>query len=108
MPRSILVDVNVPREVCERLSEVGFDTKYVTDVFPEDTDDEKILDWIKRNRFILLTKDKNFPGNGYKIILRSESTVKLSRESFDKLTKKKVFPRALTGSWKCDGKAEDN
>ncbi len=106
MSRPILVDVNVPREVCNRLSEMGFDTQYVTDVLAEDTDDERILDWIEQNQCLLLTKDKKFPenGNGHKITLRGESSVKLSRESFDKLAEKEVYPEPLTGAWKNNGK----
>ncbi len=101
MPESVIVDVNVPREVCDRLSEMGFETQYVTDIFSEDTNDEKILEWMENNHCYLLTKDKDFPegGNGHKIVLRGESSVKLSRESFQKLTEKDIYPRALTGSW---------
>lgn len=106
MSRPILVDVNVPREVCNRLSEMGFDTKYVTDILAEDTDDERILDWMEQKHCLLLTKDKKFPdgGNGHKIILQGESSVKLSRESFNKLTEKEVYPEPLTGTWKNNGK----
>ncbi len=101
MPEPVIVDVNVPREVCDRLSEMGFETQYVTDVFSEDTDDVKILQWMEKNHCYLLTKDKDFPenGNGHKIVLRGESSVKLSRESFQKLTEKGIYPQALTGAW---------
>ncbi len=101
MPESVLVDVNVPREVCDRLSEMGFETLYVTDIFSDDIDDNEILKWIEENHCYLLTKDKNFPegGNGYKIVLKGESSVKLSRESFYKLTEKGIYPEALTGAW---------
>lgn len=102
MSKPVIVDVNVPREVCERLSEMGFETQYVTDILSEDTPDKKILDWMKQNHCVLLTKDKNFPdgGNGHKIILQSESSVKLSRESYEKLVENEVFPEPLTGSWR--------
>lgn len=101
MPESVIVDVNVPREVCQRLSEMGFETKYVTDIFSEDTDDRKILQWMEKKHCYLLTKDKEFPEgeNGHKIVLKGESSVKLSRESFYKLTEKGIFPEALTGAW---------
>lgn len=97
MVKKILVDINVPREVCERLRELGFDTLYLTDILPSDTDDGKILEWTVKHHALVLTRDKELPeAHGkHKIILVHQSTVKLTREAFMKLMSRQVFPKPL-------------
>lgn len=96
------MDVNISREVCERLNKLGFNALYLTDVLPEDTDDEKILEWLVENRSIILTRDRDFPEleEERKITLMRQSSVKITREAFDKLSSRQVFPKPLTSSWK--------
>lgn len=97
MVKKILVDVNVPKEVCERLRELGFDTLYLTDILPSDTDDGKILEWIVKHHALILTRDKDLPeaDGKNKIILLCKSPVKLTREAFMKLISRQVFPKPL-------------
>lgn len=95
------MDINVPREVCERLEEVGYDVIYLTEVLPGDIEDEEILKWMEDNQTPILTRDKDFPENGgdLKITISSESCVKLTRRALRKLLDKQIFPNPLRGSW---------
>lgn len=95
MVMKILVDVNVPKEVCERLRELGFDALYLTDIFCPDIDDGKILEWLAKRDALLLTRDRGLPETCGKIILVSQSPVKLAREAFMKLLSRQVFPKPL-------------
>ncbi len=96
------MDINVPREVCDRLQEIGYDTIYLTDIMPGDIEDEKILKWMESTKTPILTRDKAFPENGedLKITIESESSVKLTRKALRKLISRHIFPEPLLGSWK--------
>lgn len=102
MSGKVLLDVNMPREVCERLQDLGYDSVYLTEIFSDDIDDNKILDWMEQHRTPILTRDKRFPENGgdLKITLEGESTVKMTRHALHKLMEKQIFPEPLAGSWK--------
>ncbi len=102
MAEKVLVDVCVPREVCERLEGLGLDTVYLTELFSWDEDDEEIFEWMEENEIPIVTRDKNFPENGgnLKITLKGESSAKLARQALSKLLNKGVYPEPLTGSWK--------
>ena len=106
MVEKVLVDVCVPREVSERLEDLGLETIYLTELFPFDEDDEEIFEWMEENQVPILTKDKNFPENGgnLKITLKGESTVKLTRQATKKLMEKQIYPNPLVGSW--NGRSE--
>ncbi|KXA90941.1 hypothetical protein AKJ57_03115 [candidate division MSBL1 archaeon SCGC-AAA259A05] len=101
MSEKILVDINVPREVCERLGEIGYEAVYLADILPDDVDDEKILEWMESTHTPILTRDKEFPENGMnlKITIDSESSVKLTRKALRKLMSRQIFPDPLLGSW---------
>ena len=107
MSGRVLLDVNMHREVCDRLRDLGFDSIYLTEVFPPDTEDEKIFEWMEQNHIPIITKDKRFPENGgnLKIVLEGESTVRLTRRALHKLMENMVYPDPLVGSWKnCSNK----
>lgn len=90
----ILIDVNIPKEVCEELRKLGFDAIYLTEVLPENAEDQKILRWIENHNALILTKDKRFPETegGRRAVLASQSPSKLSREALRKLTVLGAFP----------------
>lgn len=98
MAEKVLVDINVPREVSERLEDAGFDMIYLTEEFPQDTDDEEIFEWMETKKIPILTRDKRFPENGgnLKITLESQSPVKLTRKAFSKLIDLQIYPKPLT------------
>ena len=101
MVEKVLVDVCVPREVSERLEDLGLNTIYLTELFTFDEDDEEIFEWMEENEVPILTKDKNFPENGgnLKITLKGESTVKLTRQATKKLMELQIYPDPLIGGW---------
>ena len=106
MVEKVLIDVCVPREVSERLEDLGLDTIYLTELFSWDEDDEQIFEWMEENDVPILTRDKGFPENGgnLKITLEGESSVKLTRQALSKLLDESVYPEPLAGCW--DGPAE--
>jgi len=87
----ILVDINVPKKVCEELREIGINAIYLTDVLPSDVDDEKILRWMTDHDALILTRDKNFPGddNGRKEVLVCQSPKKILKEALRKFAEKR-------------------
>ena len=102
MVDKVLVDVCVPREVSERLEDIGLNTIYLTEIFSWDEDDEEIFEWMEENEVPILTRDKGFPENGgnLKITLEGESSVKLTRQALSKLLDESIYPEPLAGSWK--------
>ena len=102
MADKVLVDVCVPREVSERLEDIGLNAVYLTELFSWDEDDEEIFEWMEENDVPILTRDKEFPENGgnLKITLKGESSVKLTRQALSKLLELRVYPEPLEGSWK--------
>jgi len=57
----LLIDVNLPKKLAQRLRDMGFDVTYLTEVLPQNTKDEMIAEWMEENGALILTKDKRFP-----------------------------------------------
>jgi predicted nuclease of predicted toxin-antitoxin system len=97
----ILVDINIPKRIHEKLRELGFDAVYLKDVLPPDASDKKIVKWLRENRALILTKDKRFPEteDGKKIVLAGTTRLeKLSREAIHDLIVFRIFPHGLEDS----------
>lgn len=101
MVDKLLIDVCIPREVGERLEDLGLETIYLTELFSWDEDDEEIFEWMEENQVPILTRDKDFPedGGNLKITIEGESSVKLTRQATKKLIDKQIYPEPLVGSW---------
>ena len=99
MAKNVLIDVNVPKEVCERLNGLGYEAIYLTELFSWDIEDEKIFEWMEENKVPIITRDKGFPENGgnLKVVVESESSIKLARQAISKLMDLHHYPKPLTG-----------
>lgn len=105
MSGTLLVDANVPQEVCARLNDIGFNAIYLTDIWSGDAKDGKILDWMEAHEVPIITRDKSFPEDGRdrKIVIDSESPVKLTRRAVRELLTRNIYPSPLLESWKGNG-----
>ena len=93
----LLIDVNLPKKLAQRLRDMGFDVTYLTEVLPQNTKDEMIAEWMEENGALILTKDKRFPAteDGKKIILARLSPERLTNEAVLKLMVMGYMPQGF-------------
>lgn len=64
------LDKNIPKSIITSLQEAGHEVEYARIIFPQETSDNKIAEYAKKNNAILVTRDLEF---GNPIIYSSEA-----------------------------------
>lgn len=60
MTLRFLIDAQLPRRLCARLSAVGIPAVHVKDVLSQSASDQVIWDWAIENDAVIMTKDDDF------------------------------------------------
>lgn len=91
------MDINIPKDVSHALSDIGYNSIYLTDKFPAHADDKDILQWVEKQKGFVITRDQNFSENGSTrpITVYGDSTQGMIRQAVMGLLSREVYPSAM-------------